>query len=191
MQYAQRYNTLYEVFFEHRTVFLNIFLMALSVVFLGLMANIQIPLWPVPITMQTFGIFLIAFFFGSRRGLVSILLYLIAGLLGIGVFAGYSSGYAPFIGPTGGYLVGFVVMVFIVGMLVEKGYGRTKKSVLWCMLIGEAVLYVFGLTGLYLYLGNASIWQVLTYGFFPFIIGDSLKIAMAIPLYPYLFNKGK
>lgn len=186
-----KYKTLYEIFFQYRNLFTDICLMVFSVVVMAVMANIRIPLWPVPITMQTFGVFLIAFFFGSKKGVVSILLYLIAGLLGFGVFAGYSSGYAPFIGPTGGYLVGFITMVFVVGKLVEKGYGRTKKSVIKCMLLGEAILYTFGLTGLYLALGNISILQTLQYGLFPFIIGDSLKIALAVPLYPYLFNKGQ
>ena len=186
-----RYKTLYESFFQYRNIFMDIFMILLSVAMMGLLSNLQIPLWPVPITMQTFGVFLIAFFFGSNKGTISILLYLIVGLLGLGVFAGYSSGYAPFIGPTGGYLIGFVAMVFIVGKLIEKGYGRTKRSVLWCMIFGEAILYVFGLTGLYLAMPNITLLQTFSYGFFPFIIGDSIKIGMSIALFPYLFNKGK
>ena len=158
---------------------------------MAILSNIWIPLWPVPITMQTFGAFLIAFFFGSKKATITILLYLIAALLGLGVLAGYSSGYAEFVGPTGGYLIGFMAMVFVVGKLIEKGYGRTKKSVLFCMIIGELILYAFGLTGLYLSMGNITLWQTLSYGLFPFIIGDSIKIAMAIPLFPYLFNKVK
>lgn len=191
METELKHKTLYELYFNYRNIFTDVLMIGLSILFMGVMANIRIPLWPVPITMQTFGIFLLAFFFGAQKGVISILAYLLAGLAGFGVFAGYSSGYAPFIGPTGGYLIGFIAMIFVVGKLVEKGYGRTKKSVLVCMLLGEAILYVFGLTGLYFALGNISLWQTLKYGLFPFIIGDSLKIALAIPLYPYLFNKGK
>lgn len=191
IKHELKYKTLYESFFQYRNVFMDVFFMSLSVVLMGILSNIRIPLWPVPITMQTFGVFLIAFFFGSKKGTISILLYLVVGLLGLGVFAGYSSGYAPFIGPTGGYLIGFIAMVFVVGKLIEKGYGRTKKSVLLCMIIGEAILYVFGLTGLYLAMPGITLWQTLSYGFFPFIIGDSIKIGMAMPLFPYLFNKGK
>lgn len=191
VKHELRDKTLYESFFQYRNLFMDIFMISLSVALMGILSNIQIPLWPVPITMQTFGVFLIAFFFGSNRGTISILLYLIVGLLGLGVFAGYSSGYAPFIGPTGGYLIGFVAMVFVVGKLIEKGYGRTKRSVLWCMIIGEVILYVFGLTGLYLAMPDITLLQTFSYGFFPFIIGDSIKIGMSIALFPYLFNKGK
>jgi biotin transport system substrate-specific component len=126
MRYANKneimHKTLYEAFFQYRNVFTDVLLLVLSVGVMAIMANIRIPLWPVPITMQTFGVFLIAFFFGARKGVVSIILYILAGLLGLGVFAGYKSGYAALIGPTGGYLVGFIAMVFVVGKLVEKGY---------------------------------------------------------------------
>lgn len=169
-------------------MFLDIFMVVVSVAFMALMANIRIPLWPVPITMQTFGIFVIAFFFGSKKGFLAILAYLLAGLVGFGVFAGYSSGFAPFIGPTGGYLVGFIFMALIVGWMIESGYGRTKKSVLMCMLVGEIVLYTFGLAGLWLYLGDVSFAEVLMKGFVPFIIGDSVKALGSIALFPYLWK---
>ena len=180
--------TLYEAIFKQRSVFLDIAMVVISVAFLGAMAQIRIPLWPVPITMQTFGLFLIAFFFGSKKGTLAIMAYLLTGLLGIGVFAGYSSGWKPFIGPTGGYLVGFVFMALIVGWMIEKGYGRTKKSVLGCMIVGEIVLYTFGLAGLWLYLGNVSLAKVLMLGFVPFIIGDTLKALGAAALFPYLWK---
>lgn len=180
--------TLYEILFKQRNVFLDIAMIAISVAFLGAMAQIRIPLWPVPITMQTFGIFLIAFFFGSKKGTAAIMAYLLAGLLGIGVFAGYSSGWKPFIGPTGGYLVGFVFMALIVGWVIEKGYGRTRKSILACMAVGEAVLYTFGLAGLWLYLGNVPFAEVLMKGFVPFIVGDAAKALAAVALFPYLWK---
>ena len=180
--------TLYEVLFKQRNVFLDMFMILCSIAFLGLMANIRIPLWPVPITMQTFGVFLIAFFFGSRKGFLAILAYILAGLLGIGVFAGYKSGIAVFLGPTAGYIIGFLFMVLVVGLMIEKGYGRSKSSVLFCMLVGEIILYIFGLTGLWLYLGNVSFIKVLMLGFVPFIIGDVLKILGAVALFPYLWK---
>jgi len=180
--------TIYEVLFKQRNIFLDIFMVLFSVAFMAVMANIRIPLWPVPITMQTFGVFLIAFFFGSRKGTVAILAYLVAGLVGFGVFAGYSSGWAPFIGPTGGYLVGFLFMVLIVGWMIEKGYGRTRKSILICMLLGEIVLYTFGLAGLWIYLGDVSLAKVLMLGFVPFIVGDTIKALGAAALFPYLWK---
>lgn len=160
----------------------------LSVAFLGIMANIRIPLWPVPITMQTFGVFAIAFFFGSRKGFLSILAYILFGVIGFGVFAGYKSGMAAILGPTGGYIVGFLGAVFIVGYMIERGYGRTKKSVLLCMVIGNLIIYVFGLIGLRLYFVDFSLWKILSVGLIPFLIGDFLKIVGAVALFPYLWK---
>ena len=180
--------TLYEALFKQRNVFLDMFMILCSVAFMAVMANIRIPLWPVPITMQTFGVFLIAFFFGSRKGFFAVLAYILAGLLGIGVFAGYKSGIAVFLGPTAGYIIGFLFMVLVVCLMIEKGYGRSKSSVLFCMLVGEIILYIFGLTGLWLYLGNVSFIRVLMLGFVPFIIGDVFKIMGAVALFPYLWK---
>ena len=191
MQYIQENKTLYGTFFKYRNLLTDICLMGLAVALLALFANIRIPLWPVPITMQTFGVFLIAFFFGSKRGFTTILLYILTGLVGFGVFAGYKSGIATTLGPTGGYIIGFLAMAYFVGLMIEKGYGRTKKSILLCMIIGTAILYIFGLTGLWIYMGNIGLLKLLSYGFFPFIIGDSIKIAMAIGLFPYLWKAGE
>ena len=152
---------LYEILFQQRNIFLDMFMIIFSVGILGVMANIRIPLWPVPITMQTFGVFLIAFFFGSRKGVLTILAYLLAGLFGLGVFSGYNSGFGALIGPTGGYLVGFIFMALFVGMMIEKGHGRDKKSVLLLMVIGNLILYAFGLAGLWMYLGNVSFFELL------------------------------
>lgn len=186
--YETENKTLYELMFKQRNVFLDVFMILVSVVFMSVMANIRIPLWPVPITMQTFGVFSIAFFFGYRKGFLAILAYVLAGLVGFGVFAGYKSGFGALIGPTGGYIAGFLFMVLIVGWMIEKGYGRSKKSVLMCMLVGEIVLYTFGLVGLWLYLDNTSLAKVLMLGFVPFIIGDTIKALGAVALFPYLWK---
>ena len=188
METAIKNKTMYELIFKQRNVFLDIGMILVSVVLLGIMANIRIPLWPVPITMQTFGVFAIAFFFGSRKGALSILAYVLAGALGFGVFAGYSSGMAEIMGPSGGYILGFLFMAFFVGLAIEKGHGRTRKSMWAVMLIGEAILYLFGLAVLWLNFPTWSLWQVLMAGLIPFIIGDVLKIAGAAVLFPYLWK---
>lgn len=180
--------TLYEAIFKQRNLFLDIFMVLVSVGFMALMANIRIPLWPVPITMQTFGVFSLAFFFGSRKSFLAILAYVLAGVVGFGVFAGYKSGITAIMGPTGGYIVGFIFMAMLVGWMIERGYGRSKSSVLFCILVGEVVLYTFGLTGLWLYLGNVSFAEVLMLGFIPFIIGDTIKALGAVALFPYLWK---
>jgi|TARA_Y100000310_G_C20562192_1_gene753610 biotin transport system substrate-specific component len=189
--------TLYELIFKQRNILLDIALILFSVAFLGVMANIQIPLWPVPITMQTFGVFLIAFFFGSRKGAITLVAYLLAGLVGFGVFAGRSSGTEVFVkvkegivslGPSGGYIIGFIFAALVVGWLIEKGYGRTFKSVLGCMLVGEGVIYVFGLPWLWIALPHLTLWQLLMAGLIPFIVGDTLKALGAVALFPYLWK---
>lgn len=188
MQTALKHKTWYELYFEYRNVFTDITMVVLSVAFMAVMANITIPLWPVPITMQTFGVFVVAFFFGSRKGLVSMLGYVLAGVLGLGVFAGFKSGMAAIMGPTGGYILGFLAAVFLVGYLIEKGYGRSKSSVLLCMLIGNLVIYTFGLIGLRIYFADFTWIKIFSVGLVPFLIGDALKIAGAVALFPFLWR---
>lgn len=188
MQTANKNKTLYELYFNSRNILLDIFMVILSVGFLGLMANIRVPLWPVPITMQTFGIFAIAFFFGSKKGALSILAYVLAGIVGFGVFAGYSSGMAVMMGPTGGYILGFLITAFVVGYLIEKGYGRDKKSVLLCMVIGNLIIYLGGVIGLRYYFADFTWWKIMMVGVVPFLIGDAIKIIGAVLLFPYLWK---
>ncbi len=188
MEYSTQNKTLYKILFKHRNLFIDSFMILASILFMALMANIRVPLWPVPITMQTFGVFVLAFFFGSKKGALSMLAYVLAGAVGFGVFAGYKSGMAALLGPTGGYLVGMVAAAFFVGMMIEYGYGRTKKSVLLCMTVGSLLIYSFGLFGLRLYLGNIGLWKLLMAGLIPFLIGDAIKILAAVGLFPYLWK---
>jgi biotin transport system substrate-specific component len=190
MEHVLKHKTIYEVLFEQKNIFVDIALMGFAVVFLSVLANITIPLWPVPITMQTFGIFMIAFFFGSRKGALTILLYILAGLLGFGVFAGHKSASA-LIGPTAGYIIGFVAAVFVVGSMIERGYGRTKSSVMLCMVIGNLIIYAFGIVGLGIFFSDASFLGLLKMGVFPFLIGDAIKIAAAMALFPWAWEMSK
>ena len=182
------YETKYDMLFKQKNIFIDAFMLLVSVVFLAGMSQLRIPLWPVPITMQTFGLFVIAFLFGSKKGALSILAYVLAGIVGFGVFAGHKSGIAAIMGPTGGYILGFLVCVYVVGLMIEKGHGRTKKSIVLCIVIGNVIIYTFGLIGLRLYLGNIGLWKILMAGLIPFLIGDALKILAAIGLFPYLWK---
>lgn len=189
--YGKEYKTIYDILFKSRNIFIDAYMFAASVIFMAGMANIMIPLWPVPITMQTFGVFVVAFFFGSRKGLVAMLSYVLAGIAGLGVFAGYKAGPAAIMGPTGGYIIGFLACAFVVGWMIERGYGRTKKSVLLCMVIGNAIIYAFGLMGLKLFLGDVGLWGLLMVGLIPFLVGDALKIVAAVYMFPYLWKGSK
>ena len=157
---------------------------------MALFARISIPLpfTPVPITGQTFGVLLTGLLLGSRRGALAMLAYLAEGLAGLPVFANGASAWTPsavgvpvIIGPTAGYLIGFPVAAFVVGLLAERGWDRGVLTTFAAMLIGEVVIYLFGLAWLSHYVGLAN---VLTFGFTPFALGEVLKMALAALLLP-------
>jgi len=149
---------------------------------MALAAQIQVPLWPVPITGQTFGVLLLGALLGSRRGAASMLAYLGQGFMGLPFFAGGTAGLARLAGPSGGYLVGMIFVAFLVGRLCERGWDRRFSTAVLAMLSGNLLLYAFGLPWLALFTG----WDpVIKVGFVPFIIGDILKIAMASLVLPW------
>ena len=176
--------TIYSMLFKDSSAYLDFFFIACGALLLSVLAHIRIPMWPVPFTMQTLGVILVAFFLGSRKGLLSLLLYLCLGIAGLGVFA-HGSGIAAIIGPTGGFLVGFVAMVYVIGKMAEHGLGKTRKGIWLCVLAGEIALYAFGILGLGIFLGSLS--EALIYGLIPFIVGDILKAAIAVSFFPYLW----
>ncbi|MGQ9716147.1 MAG: biotin transporter BioY [Anaerolineae bacterium] len=145
---------------------------------MALMAQItvRLPFTPVPITGQTFGVLLTGALLGSRRGALSGMLYLLAGGLGLPVFAGGAGGPERLLGPTGGYLLGFVAAAWITGYLCERGWDRRVLSAVLAMGIGNGVIYLFGLPWLACFVGPE---RVLIAGLWPFIPGDLIKIAMA------------
>jgi biotin transport system substrate-specific component len=149
---------------------------------LGLLAQVQIPLQPVPVTGQTFGVLLIGALLGSRRGALSMLSYLTLGAAGLPVFAGLAAGSAHFVGPTGGYLAGFVLAAGLVGWLAERGWNRRIHTTALAMLIGTVVIYVPGIAWLSTLVG----WgQVLQLGVYPFLLGDALKVVLAALALPW------
>jgi len=145
----------------------------------------QISFWigPVPITGQTFAVLLTGALLGSRRGALSQLTYLAVGATGIPYWfaLGGPPGIARLIGPTGGYLIGFVAVAFVVGWLAEKGWDRRLWTAALAMLVGEAVLYIFGLLWLAYFVPVEKLLQV---GLFPFVIGDLIKLAVAALILP-------
>lgn len=150
---------------------------------LFLAACAQITVWtvPVPVTMQTFGVLVIGAVYGWRLGAATVAAYLLEGLIGLPVFAGLTAGAAILLGPTGGYLVGFIAAAAVVGWLAERGWDRKILTMALAMLIGNVVLYVPGL----LWLSQFTGWSdVLAYGLTPFVIGDLVKLAAAALLLP-------
>jgi len=149
---------------------------------IGLCAQIKIqPFGPVPITGQTFAVLMIGALLGSRRGALAVLAYLAQGLAGLPVFA-MVSGPAALLGPTGGYLLGFVPAAYITGMLAEKGWDRRFGTTALAMALGNVVIYASGLFWLCCLTGISK--TVLTAGLLPFIPGDILKIILAAIMLP-------
>ena len=142
------------------------------------MAQVRIPLpfTPIPITGQTFAVLLVGAVLGARRGAASLVLYLIQGLLGLPFFAGGASGLAYLLGPTGGYLVGFIAAAGLVGLLAARGLDRRIPSALLAFLAGEVVIYLFGVAWLSVFLG---IPHAIAAGLFPFVLADAIKLAAA------------
>ena len=139
-----------------------------------------LPFSPVPITGQTFAVLMLGAFLGSRRGGLTMLAYLAEGLMGLPVFTA-TAGLAALLGPTGGYLVGFVFAAYIVGRLAERGWDRHILTAVAAMIIGDAVLLTFGFVWLAVL---TSVKTAFIAGFVSFIPGDLLKIAIAAVTLP-------
>jgi biotin transport system substrate-specific component len=162
---------------QQRSWLLDAVLVVLFSAFVALTAQVEIPLWPVPLTLQTIGVLFTGAVLGSRRGALALLLYLTEGALGLPVFAGGASGVGYMLGPTGGYLVGFVVAATVVGWLAQRGWDRRLVWAAVAMVIGNVTIYVCGVTWLAVFLGD--LWGALVKGMLLFVVGDLIKIAIA------------
>ena len=152
--------------------------------FVALLAQVKIPLGftPVPITGQTFAVLLVGAALGSWRGGAALLLYLVAGTW-LPFYAGGASGFVGSI-TSGGYIVGFIFAAFAVGWLAERGWDR-KPWILLAMLVGNVILYVPGLLWLSTFAPAETRWATtMEWGFYPFIIGDAIKLVAASLLLP-------
>lgn len=147
--------------------------------FLALMARLSVPLpfTPVPLTMQTFAIFLLAGFLGGNRAALCVIAYLIEAAFGLPVLAGGMVDPFWFVGSRVGYLVGFVVAAYLVGKLLEMRSGGSYGSLVAVLGLGESIIFLFGMGGLSYWLG--SIYQAFILGVAPFLIGEIIKVMAA------------
>jgi biotin transporter BioY len=163
--------------------FYDIALILASSFLIGLSAKAQflLPFSPVPVTGQTFAVLVIGALLGARRGSLAVLAYIIQGTMGMPVFA-FGGGFAVLLGPTGGYLIGFIPAAYVTGLLAEKGWDRRIGTTVLAMILGNAIIYACGMFWLSCLMGIST--KVMTVGICPFIIGDLLKIALAAALLP-------
>ena len=155
---------------------------------LAVSAQFKIPLYPVPVTGQTLVVLLIGMTYGPRLGGVTIAAYLLEGALGLPVFAGGAAGVAVLMGPTAGYLFGFLLAATAMGYLAERGIGRTVVSTIAAMVIGNCVIYLCGALWLANFIGFG---QAIAAGVLPFLYGDALKLVVAAGLMPWAWRAVK
>jgi biotin transport system substrate-specific component len=151
---------------------------------LTLSAKIQVPFWPVPMTMQTFVVLVLGMAYGWRLAGATVLLYLAQGALGLPVFAA-GGGIAYFAGPTAGYLVGFLFAAVAVGWLAEHGWDRSPLRTLGAMLIGTVIIFACGIAWLSTLIGVA---RAIGAGLVPFLLGEAVKIALATAILPFAWR---
>ncbi len=170
--------------FDH-SLLRNIVIVVVGSLLLTLSAKVTIPFYPVPQTMQTFVVIGLGLALGPRLGLAAVAFYLAQGALGLPVFAGTPEkgiGWAYMMGPTGGYLLGFLVAAYLSGVLAERGWDRNVFSAFAVALLATAILFVPGV----LWLGVLFGWDkpILEWGLYPFIVGGLAKSALAAAVFP-------
>ena len=152
-------------------------------------AKFQVPFYPVTMTLQTLVVLVLGVAYGSRLGMATVAFYLAQGIAGLPVFAGTPEkgiGLAYMVGPTGGYLLGFVFASGITGWLAERGFDRSTLKIAIAMIAGIAVIYFFGVLWLGSFVGYGE--KVLALGVTPFLLGDLLKASLASVSLPIIWN---
>ncbi|WP_167956481.1 biotin transporter BioY [Anaerosporobacter faecicola] len=150
---------------------------ALFAALLAVCSQIQIPLPMVPINLALFGAYLAGALLGPKHGTISVFIYVLLGASGVPVFAGFTGGFRCVIGPTGGYIIGYIIAAFAVGFLTKKlGYTWWKLSL--SMIIGMMLCYIVG-TIWFMNVMKFSLSTSLVYCVYPFLPGDAIKILAA------------
>lgn len=145
---------------------------------IGAFIRIPIPANPVPITLQVFFVLLAGLLLGSRWAGMSMIVYVLLGLIGFPVFSGGLSGIGAILGPTGGYLIGFIPGAFVMGWVTET-FGRSTFAAAGAMISGLAVIYLLGVAQLSVVAG-LSVSESVVIGVLPFLIGASIKLVAAL-----------
>jgi len=190
MQKVNTQNTFIYSILPSQTLIKKIILVLSFSILTAVSAKIRVflPFTPVPITAQTLAVLLTGTILGSQMGVLSISIYLLAGIAGIPLFSGKTAGISYIFGPTGGYLFGFVIAAFVLGKLAEKGKDRSFITCIPMMLLGQLIIYSFGLLWLARFVPMNKLLMV---GLIPFILGDLIKLALASVLMPLGWNLRK
>lgn len=168
---------------QNRKNLLNLVYIAVFSAIICICAQISVPLGiVVPFTLQTLGVFVAGAMLGAKRGTLSVLIYVLLGTIGIPVFAGFSGGIGTLVGPTGGFIIGFIFTALTVGIMCDK-LGRKLWVLIVSMILGLALCYLFGTVWFIVVYNMKSqamnVMTALTYCVFPFLIADAIKITVA------------
>jgi biotin transport system substrate-specific component len=164
----------------------NLATVLLGTLVITMAAKINVPTWPVPVTLQSFAVAVLAAAFGWRIGVATVVAYLIEGAAGLPVFAGAGAGIAYIMGPTGGFLLGFIPMAYIIGRAADLGASGRVVMLAATMLIADALLLILGFLWL-LSLGSGAAWldqsnligSAFAKAVQPFVVWDALKMVFA------------
>lgn len=171
-----------------RTLVKDLLLVTAGITVVAALAQVEIPMWPVPITGQTLGVMLVAASLGFRRGVAALSGYLLLGLAGAPIFAGFTGSIAALGKPSFGYIIGFVATAAVVGWLAERRWDR--RPLLAIALFGLATLipFVFGIPYMAMMLAAlgspVDVAGAMALGFLPFIVGGLVKWAIAAAALP-------
>ena len=170
---------------KEKEFFKSIFFVLSGVIFLSIMSQLIIPLYftPVPISLGSFGVMLIALLYGRKLGTATVLSYVVAGSLGAPFFAGFKAG--SLFSPTGGYILGYIAAALILGFLSDKGIAKSYVKTFLSLLLASAVILVLGALVLILFVPSKNIFMI---GVLPFIPGDMLKVVAATLLFTRLWK---
>ena len=174
-----------------RTWLSDIALVVAGTALVAVLAQVALPLWPVPVTGQTLAVLLVGASLGAARGAASLSLYAVLGGLGLPIYSDASGGWSVLLGPTGGYIIGFIVSAALVGWAAERSWDRGWYKPIITFIGGSLVVFAIGLPWLSVSLGQLGLandlQSVLIAGFYPFIIGGLIKAAIAAALLPALW----
>ena len=162
--------------YEINTQYKNIALILFGTLLLAVSSKIQVPFWPVPMTMQTFIVFIIGMSYGWKLAFSTLIAYLVEGALGLPVFA-KGGGLLYLMGPTAGYLYGMTIAAGVIGFFAERGYNKSYIKSLISLMIGTIIIFVLGVG----YLGSVIGYdKALAGGLYPFIPSEFFKIGLAV-----------
>ena len=163
----------------------SIFLVLSGVIFLSIMSQLVIPLYftPVPISLGSFGVILVALLYGRKLGTATVISYVAAGSLGAPIFAGFKAG--SLFSPTGGYIIGYIVAAVILGYLSDKGIAKSYVKTFLSLLLVSVIIFILGALVLMLFVPIKNVFMA---GVLPFIPGDMIKAIVATLLFPRLWK---